>query len=82
MDTTRRLWLGLAALLVSSFGVLLWMGNDIYQQAPPIPERVVSANGTLIYSKADYDTGRQVWQSMGGQQLGSIWGHGALVAPD
>lgn len=82
MDTTRRLWLGLAALLVSSFGVLLWMGNDIYQQAPPIPERVVSATGTLIYSRADYDTGRQVWQSMGGQQLGSIWGHGALVAPD
>ena len=82
MDTTRRLWLGLAALLVSSFGVLLWMGNDIYQQAPPIPERVISQSGTLIYSKADYDTGRQVWQSMGGQQLGSIWGHGALVAPD
>ena len=23
-----------------------------------------------------------VWQSIGGQQLGSIWGHGALVAPD
>ena len=82
MNTTRRLWLGLAALLVSSFGVLLWMGNDIYQQAPPIPERVVSQAGTLIYSKADYDTGRQVWQSMGGQQLGSVWGHGALVAPD
>jgi nitric oxide reductase subunit B len=26
--------------------------------------------------------GRQVWQSMGGMQLGSIWGHGGLVAPD
>ena len=48
MATTRRLWLGLAALLVSSFGVLLWMGNDIYQQAPPVPERVVSVNGSSL----------------------------------
>src|SRR5690606_7180188 len=23
-----------------------------------------------------------IWQSTGGQQLGSIWGHGAYVAPD
>lgn len=82
MDTTRRLWLGLAALLIGSFGVLLWMGRDIYQQSPPIPERVVSLSGELVYSRADYDLGRQVWQSIGGQQLGSIWGHGALVAPD
>jgi nitric oxide reductase subunit B len=35
-----------------------------------------------VYSRADIELGRQVWQSIGGQQLGSIWGHGALVAPD
>ena len=23
-----------------------------------------------------------MWQSIGGQQLGSIWGHGSYVAPD
>ncbi len=61
MNTTPRLWLGLAALLVSSFGVLLWMGNGIYQQVPPIPERVVSQTGTLIFSKSDYGSfGEQV----------------------
>ena len=26
--------------------------------------------------------GRQVWQSIGGHQMGSIWGHGSYVAPD
>src|SRR5699024_3841106 len=30
----------------------------------------------------DIDTGRQVWQSIGGHHNGSIWGHGALLAPD
>ena len=82
MDTTRRLWLGLAALMVAGFGVLLWMGWDIHVQAPPIPERVVTQRGDVLYTRADIEQGRRVWQSIGGQQLGSIWGHGALVAPD
>ncbi len=82
MSTTKRLWIGLISLLISTFGILLWMGWDIYQQAPPMPERVISKSGQVIYTRADLDLGRQVWQSIGGQQLGSIWGHGALVAPD
>ncbi|MBS0584295.1 MAG: nitric-oxide reductase large subunit, partial [Proteobacteria bacterium] len=44
--------------------------------------RVVAANGQVLFTRADIDAGRQVWQSIGGQQLGSIWGHGALIAPD
>jgi nitric oxide reductase subunit B len=82
VDTTRRLWLGLAALLIAGFGVLLWMGGEIHRQAPPLPERVVAADGATLYTRADIERGRQVWQSIGGHQLGSIWGHGALVAPD
>ncbi|MGO4551347.1 nitric-oxide reductase large subunit [Lysobacter sp. 2RAF19] len=82
MNTTRRLWLGLAALLIASFAVLLWAGGEIFRAAPPIPERVVSETGQLVYTRADIERGRQVWQSMGGMQLGSIWGHGAYVAPD
>ena len=82
MDTTRRLWLGLTALMLAGFGVLLWMGWDIHQQAPPMPERVVTQSGHVVYTRAEIEEGRQVWQSIGGQQLGSIWGHGALVAPD
>ena len=82
MSTTRRLWLSLGTLLVAGFGVLLWMGGEIFRQAPPMPERVVTERGDIVYTRADIELGRQVWQSIGGQQLGSIWGHGALVAPD
>jgi nitric oxide reductase subunit B len=49
---------------------------------PPIPSAVVTENGTTVYTRADIQKGRQVWQSIGGQQLGSIWGHGGYVAPD
>ena len=82
MSTTRRLWIGLAALLLVGFGTLLWMGGEIHRQAPPMPEAVVTQAGTPLYTRAHIERGRQVWQSIGGQQLGSIWGHGALVAPD
>ena len=82
MSSTRKLWLGLAALLIVSFGVLLWAGTEIFRTAPPVPERVVSESGQVVYTRADIERGRQVWQSMGGMQLGSIWGHGAYVAPD
>lgn len=82
MSSHRKLWLGLASLLIVSFGVLLFMGTEIYRKAPPVPERVVSTEGAVIYTAADITKGRQVWQSMGGMQLGSIWGHGGYVAPD
>ena len=82
MNSTRKLWVGLAALLMASFAVLLWVGGEIHRQAPPMPEQVVSTDGTVVYTRQDIETGRQVWQSIGGQQLGSIWGHGGYVAPD
>ncbi|MGE3295605.1 MAG: nitric-oxide reductase large subunit [Geminicoccaceae bacterium] len=82
MNSTRKLWTALCILLVASFGVLLWTGAEIYQKAPPMPQQVVAADGTSIFTLQDIETGRQVWQSTGGMQLGSIWGHGAYVAPD
>jgi nitric oxide reductase subunit B len=82
MDTTKKLWVGLISLLVIGFGVLLWMGGEIHRQQPPMPEKVQTESGKLLFTRADIETGRTVWQSIGGQQLGSIWGHGALVAPD
>ncbi len=82
MNQTRKLWLGLGALLIATFSVLLWMGTEVHRLAPPMPEAVVSSDGTKIFTREDMQVGRTVWQSIGGMQLGSIWGHGALVAPD
>ena len=82
MNANRKLWLGLGALLAVSFSVLLWVGTEIHRVMPPIPAKVVSDTGEVLYTRADIEKGRQVWQSIGGQQLGSIWGHGSYVAPD
>lgn len=36
----------------------------------------------MVFSGEDIKEGQNVWQSIGGQELGSVWGHGAYVAPD
>jgi len=82
MDATRRLWWILGVMFAVSFGALLLIGSEIYREMPPIPEAVVSENGSVVYTKDDIQRGRQVWQTLGGQQAGSVWGHGAYVAPD
>ena len=78
----RRLWIGLALVLLISFGVLGWVGSRIYQLAPPIPERVVATDGHVLFRPGEVAAGQDVWRSLGGMELGSIWGHGAYVAPD
>jgi nitric oxide reductase subunit B len=78
----RRLWIGFVLVLAVSFGVLGFIGSRIYQLAPPIPDRVVSATGAVVFDVGEVSAGQDVWRSFGGMELGSIWGHGAYVAPD
>ncbi len=79
---TKKLWIGFIAVMLISFGVLLYYGNEIYRQAPPIPDKVVTEDGTLLFTGQDIKDGQNVWQSLGGQELGTVWGHGAYQAPD
>ena len=79
---TKKLWFGFIAVMVVSFGVLLYYGGEIYRQAPPVPEKVVTSDGTLLFTGQDIKDGQNVWQSLGGQELGTVWGHGAYQAPD
>ena len=78
----RKLWLGFGLVVVLSFTVLGWTGLRIYQSAPPVAERVVTTDGREVIAAGQIHDGQNVWQSMGGMEVGSIWGHGSYVAPD
>jgi nitric oxide reductase subunit B len=82
MHSLRTLWIVLAVIVIVSFVGLGFVGRQIYLNMPPIPTEVVSQDGDVLFSRDDIERGRKVWQSMGGQQLGSIWGHGAYLTPD
>lgn len=74
------MWLG--ATVAASFLVLIIFGVEIYRTAPPFPTKIVVSDGEVLYEGQDIKDGQNVWQSMGGQTVGSIWGHGAYIAPD
>ncbi|NUU34893.1 nitric-oxide reductase large subunit [Pseudomonas sp. C2B4] len=82
MGEYRKLWWSLIGVLGVTFCLLGWFGHEIYRQAPPIPEQVQNAEGKILFRSADILDGQTAWQSIGGMQLGSIWGHGAYQAPD
>jgi nitric oxide reductase subunit B len=77
----RRYWLALAIVIVGSFAVLGTVGRKMISQAPPIPD-VYSQDGQLLFTGSSITDGQGVWQSIGGQEIGTVWGHGAYVAPD
>ncbi len=78
----RKLWLLLGASVFVAFFILGFFGREVYHQAPPLPDRFVATDGSLTITRDAVLTGQQVWQSTGGQELGSVWGHGAYQAPD
>ena len=78
----KRLWIGFVAVILISFSVLLFFGRQIYREKPPIPSEVITTNGTVLFTGQDIKDGQNIWQSIGGQEVGTIWGHGSYVAPD
>jgi len=82
MAKYRRLWFLLIGILAVTFTLLGYFGAEVYREAPPIPDLVVSADGDTLMTEESILDGQTAWQSVGGMQLGSIWGHGAYQAPD
>ncbi|MCA9236505.1 MAG: nitric-oxide reductase large subunit [Planctomycetales bacterium] len=78
----KRLWFAFVGVLVVSFLVLGWIGTRIHDEMPPIPSKVVTTDGRTLIDEGRIGAGQNVWQTMGGMEVGSIWGHGSYVAPD
>ena len=78
----KKLWMVFIAIFVCSFAILGWVGTEIFRQAPPIPNQVMTTDGKAVIATGEIQDGQNVWQAMGGMEMGSIWGHGSYVAPD
>ena len=69
-------------VLVIGFAVLIWMSVRVYEDAPPIPEKVVGPSGETIFTRKDILAGQEVFLKYGLMENGTIWGHGAYLGPD
>ncbi len=63
----------------SILGFLAYLG---YAEQPPIPARVLDANGGLIITRNDILDGMNVFERYGMMEYGTIYGHGAYLGPD
>ncbi len=68
--------------LVICFGVLIFGGYLIKRDKPPIPEKIIAQDGTVLFTGENIKEGQNYYFSRGGQHIGSIWGHGSYLAPD
>lgn len=78
----KKLWIALILVVTLSFAVLGGVGYRGIKHGPPQLTAVVTTDGQTLFDGAAITRGQNAWQSIGGQETGSIWGHGSYVAPD
>ena len=78
----KQRWLLLLLVLVASFGILGLGGRQIALNAPPIPRQLTAPGGAALVEPGQILEGQKSYLGHGGQHIGSIWGHGAYLAPD
>lgn len=82
MGQYKKFWYLLVAVLIGAFSILGYYGFEVYREAPPIPQQYVSESGEKVITHDEILHGQTAWQTTGGMQVGSVWGHGAYQAPD
>jgi nitric oxide reductase subunit B len=77
-------WWIRSILIVMVFGVAMLGAMTVmgYRNAPPIPGKIVDAQGQTLFTGADISAGQGVFLKYGLMDNGSIWGHGAYIGPD
>jgi nitric oxide reductase subunit B len=78
-----RWWLRIVGIvMVVGFALLFMITGLAYRNAPPIPDKVVDAQGTTLFTGEDIRSGQALFLRYGLMNNGSIWGHGAYLGPD
>ncbi len=77
-------WWGRSSVLIIllCFSVLIWVAVSAYENAPPIPTRVLDPAGRTLFTGDDILSGQEVFLKNGLMENGTIWGHGAYLGPD
>lgn len=70
MSQYKCLWIILGLVVAASFSVLGYFGRKAMNDAPPIPREVVTTDGRVLFDGETISDGQNVWQSIGGQQVG------------
>ena len=68
--------------MLFGFFVMGLLAYYTYTDEPPIPAKVVDANGQVLFTGKDIIAGQEIFLKNGLMEYGSIFGHGAWLGPD
>src|SRR4029079_15484699 len=82
-ELVSRAWVQVTAVvLLFGLAILGFLEYRAYTADPPIPQRVVTPSGEVLYTGADVIAGQKLFLHHGLMEYGSIFGHGAYLGPD
>ena len=58
----KKLWIALGLVLVISFAVLGGVGVKVLHNGPPMPSRVVTSDGRMLFDGETIRDGQNVWR--------------------
>ncbi|MBF0206524.1 MAG: cbb3-type cytochrome c oxidase subunit I [Oligoflexia bacterium] len=68
--------------MIIGFSVLSYLTVITYKNAPPIPKKVITESGEIIFTGNDIQEGQEIFLKYGLMEHGTLWGHGAYLGPD
>ena len=71
-----------ALVMIFGFFVLGVLAYRTYTASMPLPDKVVTQSGKVVFTGAEITHGQQIFQARGLQEYGSVLGHGAYLGPD
>jgi nitric oxide reductase subunit B len=72
----------LLAVAVATFGLMGWATVNTYDLSPPQPARVLSADGTLLFTADEVVAGKGGFQKADLMDYGSLYGMGSYYGED
>lgn len=82
IDISKGWVQGVALVMIFGFFVMGLLAVRTYTDSMPLPEKVVSESGEVIYTGEEITAGQQTFLRRGLQQYGSVLGHGGYLGPD
>ncbi|MEW2483690.1 nitric-oxide reductase large subunit [Mycobacterium sp. NPDC049093] len=73
---------GVALVMIFGFFVMGLLAYRTYTASMPMPDKVVTESGQVVFTGDEITRGQELFQSRGLQEYGSIVGHGAYLGPD
>ncbi|HEU0155594.1 MAG TPA: cbb3-type cytochrome c oxidase subunit I [Stellaceae bacterium] len=72
----------LLATAVLTFALLGWATDVTYRTAPPQPDRFLAADGSVLMTAVDIETGKAAFQQADLMDYGSLYGMGSYFGED